>query len=75
MVDSLTTLAPITSILKMGNDLLMSTGHQTSAALTLVRSWQKGYLAMDIQQQLLKIKGITEVFSLILEPEGDIPLS
>lgn len=73
-LDSLTTLSPITGILNLNNDLLISTGHQQSASLTLVRSWQKGYLAADIQQQLLKIKGIKEVFSLILEASEDKPL-
>ena len=68
------TIAPITGIMELpgkvvgegsSDDLLISSGHQQSAALTIVKSRSNGYLAMH-QDELTKISGMKGVFTIIL---------
>ena len=73
-LDQLTTLAPITGIMELpgkshtgvqSDDLLLSSGHSQSAALTIVKSRSNGYLAMH-QDELLKISGMKAVHTIAL---------
>lgn len=65
-LQSLTTLTPITSILQLNHqDLLIASGSQQSAMLTLVRDFKQSALAIQALKLPVQAAGIEEVFSLI----------
>lgn len=72
ILDSLPTLCPITNVVPLpGDDLLLASGHFSSSQLTIMRgSHQEDIpapLAINIQQQMLKIPEILNSFSLSFE--------
>lgn len=82
ILDYLPTISPITSIMQLPNhndedenqvnsnidDLIIASGHQQSAQLTLVRSQRKSFLAVDNNIfPMGKQNGVQQVFSFNME--------
>lgn len=79
-MDHLPTIAPITGLIELpgkspdhtsSDDLLISSGHHQSSALTIVKSRSNGYLAMH-QDELTKIGGVKSVNTIILKHEDQV---